>query len=473
MGKHYAFKRNLYYDIEKTISDFNIAFLLGPRKTGKTVCMQQIQETYDNAVYYDLKAMKEDDGIDLIDEIKNSISNDEPKIYLIDETSYWTLPEKAIADIAHEYAINDNHKTKIVFAGSQSVALEAWASRAFAGNAKFIYSDFLSYPEWLAYKGMSAEDVSAETYDQFLIGTREFYDQFKSLDEYLKGCIEETIHSNYQTSNVIWNNSCDSLNEQKLKNIMYAALVSQADRPSLLSFFDQKSLDRKIKYSLKDPYRDIGQEEVRKRIDNILSERMDAYSSTDFEVLKRGYVFLQKCGLVTLTHVSPETQNFENVLDISEELCKSDSKEIKNKDDLFKKVNICIKYPMFYTEILKEILGEHYPEKLKGDMLGGVVECHTRGILPQTYCYEYHNMVNGREHEIDYVHFTKHKAIEISTRNKNNSELRFDDMPPNFEKILLTQDENYVDKYNIIRIPYYQFIYDNSDTDDIIVRDIK
>ena len=413
MSSNYTFKRTFYYDIEGKMNDFNIIFLFGAKKTGKTVCMKQIEEAHDNAVYYDLRTMDADDAIDLIDEIKSSIDNDESKIYLIDETSYWDLPEKAIAKIAHEYDITDNHHTKTIFAGGESVALEAWASRAFAGNAKFIYFDFLSYPEWLAYKNIT--EISAETYRQFIKGIREFY-SFGSLDLYLKDCIEETIHSNYVTSNFVFNNSCDLLDVQILKNILYASLIQQTNNTE------------------------------------IFAEQISKYYLTDFETLKQGYIFLYKCGLITLVPISDETLNFENILDIPMELCLSDSNKIQSKNDLFCKVKICVKYPMFYAEIFKELFG-YYPEN---DISDGMIECHVRGILPETYCYEY----RGNFQVIDYVNFVKRKAIKISLGNNNEPD--FDDLPPHFEKILLTQSENYTDKHNIIRILYYQFIFDNS-----------
>ncbi|MCM1090946.1 MAG: AAA family ATPase [Butyrivibrio sp.] len=215
MNTEYVFKRSFYYDAEDSAKNNSITFILGARKCGKTVCMKQLAVNLPNAKYYDIKSMDEDDAIDLRDEIVACIEANESKIFLIDEATYFIFPEKTIARIANEFTDCRNTNTRVVFAGSQSIALEAWANRAFAGNAKFVYADFLSYPEWLAYKGI--DEVSEKTYNQFVLGTREFYQDFVSLDQYLKGCLEETVTSNFKTSNIILNNNCDRLNEKILK----------------------------------------------------------------------------------------------------------------------------------------------------------------------------------------------------------------------------------------------------------------
>lgn len=452
----YNFKRSFYFDVEKSIERNKVTFILGARKCGKTVCMKQLNDELPEAEYYDIKSMDDDDAIDLKDEIIDCIHRNDKRIFLIDEATYFSIPEKTIAQIANAFAACENTNTRVVLAGSQSIALETWANRAFAGNAEFVYADFLSYPEWLAYKGIN--EVSEKTYGQFILGTREFYKDFVSLDQYLKGCLEETIVSNLKSSNIILNNNCDRLNEKILKNMLYAAMITQQDRPDIINFYDKDKVFREIRHSLKIAFRTIGKEEVQQRIDKIFSDRLEAYSSMDMETFRQGLVFLYRSGLITLTHVSDENKNFENIIDVYMDLCRRDDYKIKTKNDLFETVNISIKYPMFYAEILKEVLLDDMPTEIKGNILGGIVECHTRGILPQEYSYEYHN--NGRE--VDYVNFAERKAIEISISNKSAKEPCFDDLPDTFSRILLTKDQYGTEKNGLIRIPYYQFIYDNS-----------
>lgn len=455
-NNEYSFKRSFYFDAERSVKSNNVTFILGARKCGKTVCLKQLAAELSQAEYYDIKSIEEDAAIDLQDEIISSIRADEKRTFLIDEATYFMFPEKTIAKVANEFAACRNLNTRVVFAGSQSIALEAWANRAFAGNAEFVYADFLSYPEWLAYKGI--DELSEETYNRFIFGTREFYSDFISLDQYLKGCLEETIISNLKSSNVILNNNCDRLNEKILKNMLYAALIAQQDRPDIVNFFDRDKVFREVRSSFKDAYRAIGSEEVQQRIEKIFSNRLEAYSSMDMETFKQGLVFLYRSGLITLTYVSDEKESFEKIFDVYMDLCFNDNNRIKTKKDLFENVNISIKYPMFYVEILKEILLDDMPNEIKGDILGGIVECHTRGILSQECSYEYH--CNGRE--VDYVNFANREAIEISVRNKSGKELCFDDLPNTFTKTLLTKDQDYTEANGLVRVPYYKFIFEHS-----------
>lgn len=452
----YTFKRDFYFDVKKSIEESNVTFVLGPRKCGKTVCLKQLAAEFPNAVYYDIKSMDEDASVDLQEEIFSSIQTNSNRVYLIDEATYFIFPEKVIARVASEFSSINNSNTKVVFAGSQSVALEAWANRAFAGNAKFIYANFLSYPEWLAYKGI--DEVSESTYNQFILSTRDFYSDFISLDQYLQGCLEETIVSNLKTSNLIINNSCDRLDVDILKNVLYATLIAQQDRPDITNFFDSDKVFREIRNSFKDAFKALGSDEVHCRVEKIFRSRLKAYSSMDIETFRQALVFLYRSGLITLTYVSDEKDNFENVVNVYRDLCYCDNNRIKTKKDLFSSVNICIKYPMFYVEILKEVLQENMPKEIRGDILGGIVECHVRGVLTQKCCYEY--QCNGRE--VDYVDYANQMAIEISVRNKRGNELCFSDLPDAFTKILLTKDQDFVESDGLVRIPYYKFLFENS-----------
>ena len=67
---------------------------------------------------------------------------------------------------------------------------------------------------------------------------------------------------------------------------------------------------------------------------------------------------MHRIGLITITPVS---DSIESIPNIRRDLSISDSR-INYKDELFKSYNVCIKYPMFYMAILKEILKENLPE---------------------------------------------------------------------------------------------------------------
>lgn len=390
MNSKYEFKRNFYYDVKKSVEDNRVTFVLGPRITGKTVCLKQLADELPNSGYYNAKMMSGDETVDLIDEIVFCIQHNENRAFLVDETTYLLLPEKMLAKTANACADCKNTNTKVVFTGSPSSALRAWAVRAFAGNAKYIFTDFLSCPEWLKFKGLS--ETSALAYNQFIFGLREFYSDFVSIDAYLESCLDIVSLSNFKTSNIIFNNECDKLTVPILKDILYSAATH-------------------------------------------------TYREMPFDVMKQGYIFLQRNGLVTLTHISDETKDFENIIDVMADLCRRNNSKITNSADLANMVNISVKHPMFFAEIAKE-------KELKGDILGGAVECHARGILSQECSYVYHR----DKQTVDYVNFAERKAVNFSERNS------FEHLPQDFKKTVLTKDTA-GSKNGVEYIPYYKFFY--------------
>ena len=69
----YEFKRDFYTDVIDKIEKFEVVFILGPRKCGKTICMKQISEEIPNSIYYDLKEMSNDERRKLREEVLSTI----------------------------------------------------------------------------------------------------------------------------------------------------------------------------------------------------------------------------------------------------------------------------------------------------------------------------------------------------------------------------------------------------------------
>ena len=424
-----SFKRTIYYDVKKSIEDNSVTFILGARKTGKTVCVKQLRDTYretnvfDEVIYVDLKLC--DDKESFIDDVIDSICKDKNALILIDETTYLHNADRVICSIGAAYAETVNHNTRIVFAGSQSLALDSWGHSAFAGNAAFITADFLTYPEWLAYKGIS--EVSEETYAQFVLGTRDFYTYFTSVKDYLQGCLDETIRSNHNAAEKIYGNDCSLVTVEMLLDVLYASLITLHG-------------------------------EVSHKMDVFLEERYKSLKAMDADELKQSLQFLYNCGLITITYVTDD-------LNISPYFCTNllspfnDNFQQKyTKSSLMERLNICIAYPMFYVELLHDVLQTEMPDKLPAPLLGSVVECHVRGLLPRTGCLEYHDM---QQREIDYVNTSTSQAVEITISNKKMPKTHFDVLPEDYCLTLLTKDR-FEQVGDIAMIPYYHFTFDNS-----------
>ena len=378
--------------------------------------------------------------------ILKSVATDESVVYLIDEATYMALPDKDIAKIAGAFAEYDNKKTKVVFSGSQSKALEFWGHIAFGGNAAFIRTGFLSYPEWLAYKG--TDEVSERTYLGFLSGVSEFYSGFLNVTEYLQGCLDETVVSNKKSVEYVVEDPDENLTVEMLLDVLYASLIKLHSRVSPSRFADAGLFNNMIEHyfgKLTDDEKQIAT--------GFLEERYKSFKDMDGYDCKVAMRFLSNCGLTTLTYVSDD---FEVDPYITEKLLKS-SNLLYRKPEIFGRFNLTVNYPMFYLDLVKGVLRDRMPADIPRDLLGSIVECHVRSLLPSIRAFEY----RYNDMEIDYVS-NSGKAIEISVSDKRTRDLSFGILPDGYEKILLTR--NRVDNADgIRRIPYYRFIFDHSE----------
>ena len=67
--------------------------------------------------------LSQDESMDLFDAIKSAMEEDNDAIFLLDEITYAYQPEKEINEISIQLSEKPCKNTKIVFTGSQSVAL--------------------------------------------------------------------------------------------------------------------------------------------------------------------------------------------------------------------------------------------------------------------------------------------------------------------------------------------------------------
>lgn len=439
----YQFKRDFYYDICIAFNKSNVIFLHGPRKCGKTVCLKQIDNDYPNAQYINFKTLSKEDGLKVFDTIKDAIDDQKDTIYLLDEITYAPDPEIQINKIA-DWLCDKETDVKIVITGSQSISLHAWQYRAFAGNAVNIEISFLTYNEWIRYK--EYDEPSIDNYNEFLLTVHEFYN-FTDLSEYLQGCLEETIISNYNTTNYVYKNECDLITEDNLLDICYAALFTLSNHSNVQTFFKNDKLKSLILSVFRDSVQNLGVHEIEKRIAGSFISKYEKIRTQDLSVIKQALLFLYNCGLISITIVKDSISPVKSVYQI---LYKDD---IKTKEALFRNINICIKYPMFYIRILEDILQNEMPDKITGILLGNIVECHARGLLKEGM--EYHDI---EDKELDYINMDDQIGIEFTVSNKKLVQVNFDILPKGYSKLLLTKDRD--DQIgDICQIPYYIFLY--------------
>lgn len=449
MDKEYCFKRSFYFDVENAIKNNHITFILGPRKCGKTVCLKQLEAGFSNAVYADMKA---DFDVDeqrrkftarMLDDIRNGRDT----IYLIDEATYMAFPDKEISKIAGVFSECRTSCTRLVFAGSQSNALEFWGHIACGGNAAFIRTGFLTYPEWLAYRGIT--EVSEKTYLDFLLNVRDFYDCFNNTKEYLQGCLDETVISNRKAVEYIVGNSIDELDVEMLLDVLYASLVNLHNHTNYETFANENQLAKMLVYYFgKEP--DKKQQES---ITEIIGSRYKNFKAMSALDCKTAMHFLSNCGLITLTFVSDELTADPYI--VSKFL--KETNDWYRKPQLFARFNLTINYPMFYIDLIENVLKDKMTAELPRDLLGSIVECHARSLLPTNGCFEY---LDSSGVEIDYVS-VEGTAIEMSVSDKRMRNINLNILPDGYKKILLTK--SMTEEINgVKRIPYYLFLYEHS-----------
>lgn len=449
----YDFKRSFYFEAEKSAKNNHITFILGARKCGKTVCIKQLAASLPNAVYADMKADFDTDEQrrKFTNRILDDIRNDKEATYLIDEATYMALPDKEISKIAGAFGDVINKNTKIVFTGSQSNALEFWGHIACGGNAAFIRTGFLSYPEWLAYRGTT--EVSEKTYLDFLLNVRDFYDCFENTKEYLQGCLDETVISNRKAVEYIVGNSVDELDAEMLLDVLYASLVNLHNHAKYETFANANQFAEMLAHYFGKELDGIEAEKQQESITEIIGGRYKHFKAMSALDCKTAMQFLSNCGLITLTYVSDELTADPY---IASKFLK-ETNELYRKPQIFARFNLTINYPMFHIDLIENVLKDKMVTELPRDLLGSIVECHVRSLLPTNGCFEY---LDSKGVEIDYVSI-EGRAIEMSVSDKRMRNVNLDILPDDYKKILLTK--SLTEEVNgVKRIPYYQFIYDNS-----------
>jgi predicted AAA+ superfamily ATPase len=300
----YEFHRDFYDLVLNSIHTNSTTFLLGTKKCGKTVCLKQIRDELPNSEYINFKEYTQNERLKILDRVFTDIKSDKDVVYLLDDMTSVTSYDIEICNIAEAYTDSKNIHTKTVFCGSQSVALSVCADRAFAGDACIMPADFLTYSEFLRFKGI--KEVSEDSYNRYIMEIFDFYNEFISLNQYLRSCIVETVISNMKIADMVIGNET-SLTEED------ADFLIDVCRMSLFNL--KNHVDG----------------EIAQKISNAFIGSYNIIKSRDVEILREALHFLKNCGLITITPVSKEIEN------------------------------VSVRHPLIYMQMLREILGEDMP----------------------------------------------------------------------------------------------------------------
>lgn len=416
----YNFKRDFFYEAENAIENSSITFITGPKKWGKTVCLRQLADADENALYINMKSDFDTDEKrnDVVSGVVNSIANGQKIVYLIDDAEYMALPDKDIAKIAGAYSKYDNQCTKVVFAGGHSELLEFWGHIACGGNASFIRSGFLSFSEWLSFKGIT--EISERSYSDFLYGCKEFCQGFDNTEKYLQNYLDETVELAEKPIEYITCAEAESVNVNTILDVLCSSLKEQINKADI-SENHTGDLEKSVHISNYD--------------------------------CKNAMRFLSDNKLATLTYITdkPTADPY-----ITQKFLKP-SNELYRDSEVFSRLRLTAYYPMFCIDLIKNTIKVANPDKITDDILRIIVTAHIRSLLSCSGVFEYENS------PVSNVFIgNSGYSVEVLLSDDIALSHSFDSVPEDYEKIILTRSRE--EALNNVRlIPYYRFIFDKSD----------
>lgn len=425
----------------------NFLILTGPRKCGKTFCFKQVEAELSNVKYYNFKYLVEDDVDKIFEEISKTKQD---TIFLLDEITYIRGFSEEFAKIAEEYTYPKGRTSKLIITGSQSFAIRNAAHRAYATDAEYIQTNFIDFEEWLLYRGKISEygefyEPREEDCLDYIVNVSEFTNIDNNM-EYIKSCIDETIISESKSYQLIYGMvSAYECNVSNILAIMYASLFSLHEQLGYSKFFSYHELLMKVKTCIEDRTK-LKASDLNKAIENRIMNHITPFEKMTVKQLKLSVQFLKELDLVTIVEQvkgNPST-SLRNWF-YQEEL----KYDISNPVEFFKTMNICVKNPLFYINILKELLLD-LPELELKDILsrtirGSMIECLLRGLLTYKDGTDFQYEFRCDNGEVDYINFCKKLCMEFSIKNKEDKETHFYKIPNNeeFKKVLITKDKEY------------------------------
>lgn len=416
----YNFKRDFFYEAEKAIENSSITFITGPKKCGKTVCLRQLADADENALYINMKYDFDTDKKrnDVVSGVVNSIANGQKIIYLIDDAEYMALSDKDIAKIAGAYSKYDNQCTKVVLTGGHSELLEFWGHIACGGNASFIRTGFLSFSEWLSFKEIA--DVSERSYADFLHGCKEFCQGFYNTEKYLQNYLDETAELAEKPIEYITGAETESVNVNTILNVLCSSIKEQINKADI-SKIHTGDLEKSV-------------------------------SESNYDC-KNAMRFLSVNKLATLTYITdkPTADPY-----ITQKFLKPYN-ELYRNPGVFSRLRLTVDYPMFCIDLIKNTIKVANSDKISDDILRIIVTAHIRSLLSCSGVFEYENS------PVSTV-FIGNSGYSVEVLLSDNITLSrtLNSVPEDYEKIILTRSRE--EALNNVRlIPYYRFIFDKSD----------
>ena len=436
-----VFHRKIFYQCCDFLENSRKSVLVisGPRKCGKTFCLRQLSSEF-GYDYYNFKNLNTDEAEELLLELMSR----EEGVILLDEVTYIEGLFQWISKL--DEIKFDKPNLKFVITASQSYALYVTVSTAVGANAEFIRTSFIDFEEWLVYRNkISYGDSYEPTEDDFLdyiSGGNIFTGILNNLD-YIDDCVHETIVSESKSFYAI-NGIAHGTNDVSTVALffMYMSLFDLHNRRSFARKNDYPNSLASIRISGGDDINYIKRSVFMDRVYNKLANLIIKVQKLTVYDIRNALRLLEQADLITIVEVSDDKFKLEKT-----EFLQSNNTTDIDKSDLFDNINIVPKNPIFYVNMLHEVLHELQREQLikvlPKDLIGSIYECVIRGLF--TYQDETNYQIEFQYDggEIDYVNLGTREAIEISV-GKNHTTKHFSMLPDSFSKLIITASDSEV-----------------------------
>ena len=443
--------RKIFYECCNWIDSTNKNFLVltGPRKCGKTVCFKQLAKKYETAHYYNFKRMKSDDERERI--FEEEILTATEGIFLLDEITHlfsYMSQLTALDNSVVDNLVNNVRDTrKFIITGSHSYAIQNAAMIALATNATYLQTSFVDFEEWLLWRGHISkygQEYKPTTLDfkDYVCNSNLFTTIYNNAS-YIKSCLDETVICELNLHSAISGVApSDLISAETVVSILYSFLMKLHNKASINTLQDPIGGIKGARNSNDVIRKQVKQSELEIRVKEVFEKLNFNKVPIKFDAIRTAIIILQQLDLITIT-IPVDDPNNKAMVNYS----LYDITRVANTRSLLSKCNICVKHPMFYANMIKELVpevGDNYYNVIDQTILGSILECHMKGLLSYKlgsdilFSYEYR--VDNIQGEIDLIDFYEQSAYEftVSSRHTLNHLNRLND---DWNRILISGQE--------------------------------
>ena len=422
--------RKVFYECCKWIESGGRRYLIltGPRKCGKTVCINQLKVKYGTEKYYDFKSIKTVDERNRV--FEEEILAAKEGLFLLDEITY--LPGYMSQLAALDNSVVNNlvngikDTRKFIITGSHSYAIQNAVMLALSTNATYLQTSFVDFEEWLLWRGRISEYgqeylPTASDFKDYVCNSN-LFTKIDNNTDYIKSCLEETVVCELNLHSAISGMvPSESISAETVLSVLYSFLAKLHKKATIKTLQNPVGGIIASRISNSDVKQKVKQSELEIRVNEVFEYLRSNKVPNNFESIRTAIILLQQLDLITIT---VPLDSLDNKVLVNCGL--SDISRICDIQTLLSRCNVCVKHPMFYANMIKELIpeiGEDYYNVIDQTILGSILECHLKGLFSYKlgtdilYSYEYY--IDDEQGEVDLISFDEWSAYEFSVSSNH------------------------------------------------------